>query len=161
MVLDLFDIFSNYCQDKTSDHALSEANAISSAIISRVCNFDELNSSLMENGVCNNGIFNILHWSALAVQVLCLSLLSYTRAHTGSFHPFFLIDPLSRIDLFGALDFNPSYPHVVAQLQRFTCMDDMTKDPVLVFQSSMFQPRSGLETNSYNLLASPVDIVDT
>ncbi|KAF8865938.1 hypothetical protein BDZ45DRAFT_379368 [Acephala macrosclerotiorum] len=103
-----------------------------------------------------------LHLCALAVQFLCLGLLSYSQAHVGAIHPFFLDTPQRSVLLRGTTG---KHVKIVARLNDLTCFGDMLKErPVLTF-SSIIQLTPGLlstqYTPKYDLLASPEDILDT
>lgn len=74
----------------------------------------------------------ILHIAASCVQILCLGLQSFVRAHTGM-PQFALLDhEATEIHLNGCEI--PQSKRIVAYLQKLTCLGDMTKRPVLVFE---------------------------
>lgn len=73
-----------------------------------------------------------LQLCALAVQFLCLGFLSFTKAHIGAIHPFFLDAPLRQVTLQG-LGKEEHFPYIVAELTELTCLGGMTRGPVLMF----------------------------
>lgn len=101
-----------------------------------------------------------LHLSALAVQFLCLGLVSYSQAHVGAIHPFFLDTPQFCVNLCGT---TAKDSKITARLEYLTCMGKMLKDqPVMTFTGVMQQGLALHEDDSkYDLLASPEDILDT
>jgi hypothetical protein len=100
----------------------------------------------------------IFEYYSLLAQFLCLAFSSYIKAHVGVFQPFFLDTPLQTIQLFGLQDWESGRPHMTASLCRLTCLDDMIHNPVLVFRKG---PTRKKIQRSYDLLASPEDLVDT
>lgn len=98
---------------------------------------------------------------ALATQILCLGFASYIKAHIGIFHPFFLDSPVKTVNLYGSLRLrNTGLPKVTVSLLRLTCMEDMIQSPVMVFYEHKNEKLANTEKR-YDLLASPVDLVDT
>ncbi|KAB8074376.1 hypothetical protein BDV29DRAFT_201385 [Aspergillus leporis] len=75
-----------------------------------------------------------LQLCALAVQFLCLGFLSFTKAHVGAIHPFFLDAPLRQVTLQG-LGKQEHFPYIVAELVELTCLGGMTRGPVLMFHA--------------------------
>lgn len=106
------------------------------------------------------------HWFLLATQFLALGLLSYAQAHCGSIQPFFLDTPLQAISLLGSgksrseVDFT-----LTCYLVELTCMGDMFGQPVLAFGwlpgPTMDKRQVMPQMPRKNMLASPVDILDT
>lgn len=78
-----------------------------------------------------------LQLCALAVQFLCLSFLSFTKAHIGAIHPFFLDAPLRQVTLQG-LGKQEHFPYIVAELVDLTCLGGMTRGPVLMFHAGKY-----------------------
>ncbi|KFY80888.1 hypothetical protein V499_00298 [Pseudogymnoascus sp. VKM F-103] len=101
----------------------------------------------------------ILDYYSLAVQFLSLGFSSYIKAHVGAIQPFFLDTSLSVIKLFGLQDKERQSPRLTASLHRLTCLDDMIQNHVLVFGEG--QAKKQETQKSYDLLASPEDLVDT
>lgn len=104
-------------------------------------------------------LIQMLDSGALATQVLCLGFASYIKAHIGAFQPFFLDTPVEVVVLFGSRDLETT-SIVTASLFRLTCMDDMIQSPVLVFHED-FNQNVVHNQQRYDLLASPVNLVDT
>ncbi|KAK0648509.1 hypothetical protein B0T16DRAFT_491291 [Cercophora newfieldiana] len=106
-----------------------------------------------------------LHYSALAVQVLCLAFLSYSQGHTGPVQPFFLDAPVEKITLCGIGGFFAGrYGTVEAQLKSLSCLGDMLGGPVLCF--SRIEPRAPEKkvvdsSLRHDLCANVQDMIDT
>ncbi|KFY16125.1 hypothetical protein V492_01542 [Pseudogymnoascus sp. VKM F-4246] len=100
-----------------------------------------------------------LDYYSLAVQFFSVGFSSYVKSHVGAMRPFFLDTSLSVIQLFGLQDKETQSPRLTASLHRLTCLDNMIQNPVLVFRQG--QARKQKTQKSYNLLASPEDLVDT
>ena len=107
----------------------------------------------------HNNIAAMLHYSALAIQLLSLGFLSYIRAHVGAFHPFFLDTTVETVHLHGIYDPAKSLPQISASLQRLTCLEDMIQKPVVVFGSYRSSRKS--VSKRYDLLTTPEDFLDT
>ncbi|KAJ6012061.1 hypothetical protein N7522_002416 [Penicillium canescens] len=106
-------------------------------------------------------------FSALAVQFLCLGLLSYAQAHVGPLQPFFLDTPLRKINLLGLAEETVS-PCLVAELVNLTCLGNMTRGPVLAFYASPGRPNDSLLgypavdlVSRYDVLGRAENILDT
>ena len=99
---------------------------------------------------------------SLAAQILTLGLYLYSQAHTGSVHPFCLMDPLLHIYLFGTQSpvQDSTRAHVQVSLSSLTCMAGVTGDRVTVFGSCNYS-ESRSSDKSYDLLASPEGLADT
>ncbi|SMQ48207.1 unnamed protein product [Zymoseptoria tritici ST99CH_3D7] len=102
-----------------------------------------------------------VHLCALAVQVLCLGLVSYCQAHTGAVELFFLQHKLTEIQLFGSRPIASTGPRLRARLQDLTCFGSMLRGPVLVFGFARELTLDDDLLTKYDLLASPQDIIDT
>ncbi|KYG40860.1 hypothetical protein M433DRAFT_77102, partial [Acidomyces richmondensis BFW] len=102
-----------------------------------------------------------LHICALAVQILCLSYVSYCQAHTGALQLFFLQHTLSEVRLFGARAHKSSHPEIVARLQDLTCIGSMLHDSVIVLGPAEHRSSDREAATKFNLLACPQDIIDT
>lgn len=66
---------------------------------------------------------------SLAVQILYLGLYLYSQSHTGAVHPFFLVNPVRRIGLFGAqpAPSDSGTAHLHVSLSPLTCMAEVQK----------------------------------
>lgn len=105
----------------------------------------------------------LLQVSALAVQVLCVGLLSYCQAHLGPLQPFFLDTQIGRLILDGIPDFNYPTTRIEAKLVPLACMGDMLRSPVLAFsiQDPSSAPRSRVDLPLHYLGATAADLLDT
>lgn len=72
-----------------------------------------------------------LHYCSLAVQLLSLSLVLYSRAHIGGFHPVYLTKPLNRVVLRGS---SPNRLQIAAEQHKLSCMGNMVGDDVFAFR---------------------------
>lgn len=88
--------------------------------------------------------------AALTLQVLCLALMSYSRAH-GGVKPFFLLKPICRYVLKGFGEHQ-----MCAQEIDLTCLSGLSRGPVLAFCLSA-EP----VLERVDILAKPEDIIDT
>lgn len=109
---------------------------------------------------------SLQHWVLLMTQFLALGLLSYAQAHCGSIQPFFLDTPLQAITLLGSgKSESEATSNLTCYLVELTCMGDMVGQPVLVFgwlPGPAVDKRQVMpQTPRKNMLASPVDILDT
>ncbi|KAF2163408.1 hypothetical protein M409DRAFT_57316 [Zasmidium cellare ATCC 36951] len=112
--------------------------------------------------VTNSGgpsVFDVLHDCALAVQFLSLGLVSYLQAHIGKLESFFLEAKLANIKLLGSTSYGSSKGSISAALRRFTCLDDMTSFPVLIFTRTSTTLADS--SPQLDLLAKPEDLLDT
>ncbi|KAF4235559.1 hypothetical protein CNMCM8980_003251 [Aspergillus fumigatiaffinis] len=119
----------------------------------------------------HRGVF-ALEWSlqlcALAVQFLCLGFLSFTKAHIGAIHPFFLDAPLRQVILQG-VGKEEDFPYIVAELVELTCLGGMTRGPVLMFHAgknlAQFQDpemaTSRQNVGQCDILGGVEDVLDT
>ncbi|KAL3474771.1 hypothetical protein BJX99DRAFT_260030, partial [Aspergillus californicus] len=105
----------------------------------------------------------VLHSCSLAVQLLCLGFLSYSQAHVGAIHPFFLDTPLTKIHLLGSHMPVDRYDRIEASLSNLTCIGDMIRAPVLIFNLCQSQTvaQSVVKPQAYDLLTNAEDILDT
>ncbi|KYG40767.1 hypothetical protein M433DRAFT_8501 [Acidomyces richmondensis BFW] len=106
-----------------------------------------------------------LHFCALAVQFLCLSLVSYCQAHVGAIQLSFLEHDLRSARLNGAPTPNPtqSFPTILVELRMLTSLDSLLGNQVLVFSPVLqsgrnFQPKTG---QKYDVVATLENIIDT
>ena len=105
----------------------------------------------------------ILHLSALVVQLLCLGFLSFSQAHCGAIQPFFLLKPIKTVWLQGIQGDGGQHLQIIAQLNELTCIGDMLHEPVLVFSTTQVE-RSELLRRSrtkLDLIACSEDLMDT
>ncbi|KAJ5936732.1 hypothetical protein N7466_003182 [Penicillium verhagenii] len=111
-----------------------------------------------------------LHRCALAIQFLCVGILSYTQAHIGPLQPFFLDTPIRKVILNGIKD-EPGSLGLIAEMTPLTCFGNFTRGPVLAFrslcdfESTNDQTRAGSKFESlilrHDILGRIVDIIDT
>lgn len=109
-----------------------------------------------------------LQLCALAVQFLCLSFLSFTKAHIGAIHPFFLDAPLRQVTLQG-LGKQEHFPYIVAELVDLTCLGGMTRGPVLMFHAGKYLAQvqdpematSRQNVGQCDILGRAEDVLDT
>lgn len=107
-----------------------------------------------------------LHYCCLGMQMLCLAFLSYSKAHLGPLHPFFLESPLHSVALYG-IELPPHRQHwaIEARLFQLSCLDEMLQSPVVVFccipaDETPLDSSEG-QRLQYDLLASAEDMIDT
>ncbi|KAF2821322.1 hypothetical protein CC86DRAFT_458999 [Ophiobolus disseminans] len=107
-----------------------------------------------------------LHLVALSVQFASLAFLSYSQAHIAPIQPVYLDTALNKVFLMGIGDpQNPPF-HIVAQVARLTCLGDMLRAPVIVFNLEPVrsfrsgQPSLGPRASlSYDIIASAEDLI--
>ena len=135
---------------------LPRLDEIASEVIYTVC---DTNFARNQNGI---ELQSCLDKVSLAVQILTLGLYLYSHAHTGTVHPFFLINPLSHVYLLGtqSSQHSSARAHIQLTQARLTCMNGVTGDFVNVFGSLHF-PEATFDEKGYDLLASPADIAET
>ena len=102
---------------------------------------------------------------ALAVQVLCIAMLSFGQEHIGSINPFFLEHSLSHIILEGALEpstnasaesgTTTSHRKLHFQLASLTCAGDMIDSRVMVFADRVIDP-----DEQFDLSIAPEDLLN-
>ncbi|KAF2027929.1 hypothetical protein EK21DRAFT_91028 [Setomelanomma holmii] len=103
-----------------------------------------------------------LHLMALTTKFASLVFLSYSQAHLAPIQPFFLDTALERVSLTESGDLR--VPFVIAKSIRLTCLDDMLRSAVTVFQmvrASSYDLQLGsdpLEAR-YDLSASATDLI--
>ena len=99
---------------------------------------------------------------SLATQILTLGLWLFSQDHTGSVHPFFLVNPLLHIYLFGAQPpvQDSNLAQVQVSLSTPTCMARVMGDRVAVFGSCHSTDLRSSD-KSYDLLASPEALAET
>ncbi|KAI7550223.1 hypothetical protein KC331_g3314, partial [Hortaea werneckii] len=93
----------------------------------------ELVSSNFAKSLSEMSMDECVNICGLAVQLLCLSSVSYCQAHTGALELFFLQYKLRHIRLMGTQPANEAGDHLVARLQELTCIGTMLQDSVIVF----------------------------
>jgi hypothetical protein len=101
-----------------------------------------------------------LHLASLAIQVLCVGLLSYSQAHIGGVRPFFLDTAVREMLLLGLEAAPGSNVCVRAHLAHLTCLAGMTKDQVMVFCSPTASDHLD-SASKFDICASLEDILDT
>lgn len=75
--------------------------------------------------------------ASLALQFLCVGLLSYKQAHIGAIRPFFLDTAVRELYLLGGARARDSeLPFIHTRLEELTCLSPVTKGPVLVIYAS-------------------------
>jgi hypothetical protein len=103
----------------------------------------------------------VLHYAALALQILSVGIMSYANGHVGPIHPFFLMAPLHRIVLSG----NQSdwrYPRLSAELVGLMCMSGLVRSPVLAFRVFEDAIDPDITTKGpADLWATPKDVIGT
>ena len=89
-----------------------------------------------EIAACPYDTSDQLHLCALVCQILAISLISYSQAHTSDFHPHLLKEPLRNIRLEGYA--GHTYPKMTAEFsyQKLACMDGLIGGRVLVLSLS-------------------------
>ncbi|KAF7524554.1 hypothetical protein G7054_g11381 [Neopestalotiopsis clavispora] len=99
---------------------------------------------------------------SLTVQFLCLGFLSYSQAHIGSIHPFFLETPIYKARLLG-VSAGAGHPFIEGRLVELTCMAEMVRKPVFAFSLGFLQSTSEGQDlpQLYDLRTSFENIVDT
>lgn len=97
---------------------------------------------------------DILEYSALAAQSLCVGMLSFSNAHTGPLKPFFLEHEVFEVHMRGMDKANVV---LSARLVELGCMKNMLGDRVLAFTSTEVTT----DRVRHKLLASPEDLVET
>ncbi|RYO85896.1 hypothetical protein DL764_009094 [Monosporascus ibericus] len=105
-------------------------------------------------------VWTALHLSSLAIQMLCVGLLSYSRAHIGSVRPFFLDTALREMLLLGLETAAGSNVCVRAHLANLTCLAGMTGDQVMAFCSLTASDHLD-SASKFDICATPEDILDT
>lgn len=141
---------------------MTQDEAVNCRIIAETILEPLLRNTRTQSVDSSNYLNYTLHLCALVVQFLCLGLFSYSQAHVGAIHPFFLDTPQRSVILRGT---TVKYINLVASLKTLTCFGDMLKRRAVLTFSSIIEPISGLLSNQgtpkYDLMASPEDILDT
>lgn len=97
------------------------------------------------------------HACAIAVQALCVAILSLSQAHLGELNPFFMEHSLSLISFYESQDAKFSAPICHFGLVALACAGDMVKSHVMVFsQRDLWSIESHL--TPCNLVISPEEI---
>ena len=103
--------------------------------------------------------------TAIAVQVLSLSLVSYACAHVGILQLEFLLEGLQQVALLGC---DTTSLMVVMSLQRLSCLGDMLKQPLRTFsiyeRDQFFRDYVLLRSENEerrDLIALPENLIDT
>jgi hypothetical protein len=103
----------------------------------------------------------VLHYTALALQLLSVGIMSYTNGHVGPMRPFFMMAPLHKIVLSGNQS-DLGYPSISADLVNLTCMSGLVRSPVLAFRVHQYSIGKDITTmGSFDLWATPIDVIDT
>ena len=133
----------------------------------RLCRILDAAQSIMHHIYC----FPMLSWDyperkvpealvidkcALAVQSLCIGLLSYSNAHVGKLEPFFFQRALERVDFLGIKRTITTEPFYSAELVNLTCIGQMVGNPVLVFTSF----ENPLKNRKYDIFSSLEDLIN-
>jgi len=134
---------------------LPRLSEIANEIINTICDAIPANEGDLTFQRCLDKV-------SLAVQILTLGVYLYSQAHTGAVHPFFLIDPLSKIYLLGIQSQEQSYAraHIRVTQSRLTCMAGVAGDVVNVFGSPQLPEALDAE-QAYDLLACPANLAET
>jgi hypothetical protein len=108
---------------------------------------------------------SMMHQASLALQVVSLQILSYIHAHTGYIRTGILTLEVGKVVLLGAASTNvPSSQEfrVTVEPVDLTCLSGLTRDAVLVFRVHPGPVSSNGDCiTPYDVVASPLDIVDT
>jgi ankyrin repeat protein len=80
--------------------------------------------------------------ASLAVQVVCVGMLSFSQAHLGKLDPFFLMHSIEAIELNGIDGPLSSRLSLCLRLRELSCVGDMVGDSVMVFTRNE-QPAAG------------------
>jgi hypothetical protein len=90
-----------------------------------------------EIAACPEDASGQLHLCALVCQILAISLISYSQAHTSDFHPHLPKEPLQNIKLEGYA--GHAHPKITAEFsyQKLACMDGLIGGRVLVLSLSV------------------------
>jgi hypothetical protein len=107
-----------------------------------------------------NALQRALHMSSLAVQVLCVGLLSYSQAHIGKIRPFFLDSSLEQVLLLGLEASVGSNICIKAGLYQLTCLAGMVGDSVVIFSLPSSTDKLDVDIK-FDICAKPEDILDT
>ncbi|KAK1844994.1 hypothetical protein CCHR01_12357 [Colletotrichum chrysophilum] len=99
-----------------------------------------------------------LHYCSLAVQLLCLGLVLYSRAHVGTFHPVYLAKPLNDIILCGS---SSDHLQIAAEQHELSCMGDMVGEKVFAFRLISQTPPTEKKQSPAYLSATCEEIVDS
>jgi len=157
----LFDILSsNLVSWETLAHRSTDMEALL-RILSHIVGQRSISESL-EHIDTNSA----LHYSALAVQTLCLGFLSYSQGHTGPLQPFFLDAPVQKVTLCGiSAHLASRYGGLDARFNNLSCVGDMLGSPVLCI--SLIPPGNFPTARvlgpsvRHDLLANAEDMIDT
>lgn len=103
---------------------------------------------------------------AIAAQFLSLAFLSYSQAHCGPIHPFYLDSPIQRVLLIGESGWGPEFrgPCIAGSLVELSCLGDMLQEPVFAFENFEQFDKDAFFSDSRpraDLIASPEDLLDT
>lgn len=94
---------------------------------------------------------------ALAVQTICVAMLTFSQAHMGEVQPTFLEHPLTRIDLRGSDGPFSKHMSLCVSLVTLTCIGEMLGLPVMAFTSKA-EADAGI--SSFDLCATPEVVID-
>lgn len=101
----------------------------------------------------------VMKRTSLALQVLSMGLLSYTRGHASPIEPFFLDTVIHNVVFLGSRHIHrwSAAPQISARLTGLTCMSRLTGGSVLTFGSH----GGHTHTPPLDLTAYPADVIDT
>ncbi|KAH7327778.1 hypothetical protein B0I35DRAFT_1044 [Stachybotrys elegans] len=160
--------------------ALGKLLAISDSILRRVIYKDAARERLSEDAyiifksvslpkvtsISKSHIMDILGLACLALQTLCLGFLFYTRVHAAGVRPFFIDRTIREFKLLG-LDrqmLRPNSPFsglaITAKEYRLSCLDEMTRGPVMAFCLGGDQGESAVGRR-FDVMSNIHDILDT
>ncbi|CAF9939927.1 MAG: hypothetical protein ALECFALPRED_008377 [Alectoria fallacina] len=109
----------------------------------------------------DSSVISHLHICSLVTQFLGLGLAFYTQAHLGPYSPFFLENPLTDMTLAGTMH---SSMIIKACLRKLTCLGEMVRGPVFVFELLYHGPISSVSRSNdttFDLCGRGVDIAET
>lgn len=101
--------------------------------------------------------FSAIDGCTMAVQMICVALLSSSQAHLGGIRPFFLDHVLERFELRGVEGPISKHISISLGLMSLTCMGDMLGTQVMAFSSGELVTQG---SERYDLGASMDDVFD-
>lgn len=101
--------------------------------------------------------FSAIDGCTVAVQMICVALLSSSQAHLGGIRPFFLDHVLERFELRGVEGPISKHISISLGLMSLTCMGDMLGTQVMAFSSGELVTQ---DSERYDLGASMDDVFD-
>jgi hypothetical protein len=107
-----------------------------------------------ENFVESLGVSAYLHLCCLAVQFLCLGLVSFCQGHVGPVELFFINRSQQRSELLGNCILEEDgwhlTPHITVRLSKLTCFGQMTGGPLITFSMSKGWLEGNVGTRNIN-----------